>query len=166
MQPKNILKTIAITSAMMTTLSACKNEAPRENPLLQPSSLPFGAPDFSQIQTSDYLPAFEAAIQQTRDNISKIVENTEAPTFQNTIVPFEKSDSTLDRISRVFFALVEADKTPEIADLEKKVQPMITDLENEIMFNKQLFQRIRQVFDNEYAALQGEDQKLLDEVYK
>jgi len=166
MKTKNILKTIAITSAMMTTLSACKNETPRENPLLQPSALPFGAPDFSKIQTSDYMPAFEAAIQQTRDNINKIVENAETPTFQNTIVPYEKSDSTLDRIGRVFFALVEADKTPEIADLEKKVQPMITDLENEIMFNKQLFQRIRQVFDNEFATLQGEDQKLLDEVYK
>ena len=166
MKTKNILMTIAITSAMMTTFSACKKEGPIENPLLQPSSLPFGAPDFSKIQTADYLPAFEAAIQQTRDNINKIVENAEAPTFQNTIVPFEKSDSTLDRIGRVFFALVEADKSPEIADLEKKVQPMITDLENEIMFNKQLFQRIRQVYDNEYATLQGEDQKLLDEVYK
>ena len=72
----------------------------------------------------------------------------------------------LDRVSRVFFALTEADKTPELGEIEKKVQPMLTELENEISFNKPLFERIRQVYDKQHDALTGEDQKLLEETYK
>jgi peptidyl-dipeptidase Dcp len=156
---------IAIASAVTMQFSACQ-QSERENPLLQESTLPFGAPDFSKIDSTDYLPAFEAAIQQTRDNIAKIVENQEPATFENTILALEESDRLLDRVSRVFFALVEADKTPELGEIEKKVQPMLTDLDNEIMFNKPLFERIRQVYDKDYETLQGEDKKLLEETYK
>ena len=156
---------IAMASAMLVQFSACE-QAKRENPLLQESEVPFGAPDFSKIQISDYLPAFETAIQQTRDEIAAIVDNPDSATFENTILAYEESGRTLDRVSRVFFALVEADKTPELGEIEKKVQPMLTDLENEISFNKQLFERIKQVYDNEYQNLLGEDQKLLEETYK
>jgi peptidyl-dipeptidase Dcp len=156
---------IGIASAMVMQMSSCQ-QAQRENPLLQESEVPFGAPDFSKIQTSDYLPAFEAAIQQQRENIAKIVENQDSATFENTILALEESDRLLDRVSRVFFALTEAEKTPEISEIEKKVQPMLTDLENEISFNKPLFERIRQVYDREHDTLSGEDQKLLEEIYK
>ena len=129
---KNLFKwsisALVLLTAMMQ-LTACNN-AQRENPLLQESTLPFGAPDFSKIQTSDYLPAFEAAIQQKRDEIAQIVENKDSATFENTILAFEESGRMLDRVSRIFFALVEADKTPELGDIEKKVQPMLTELEN------------------------------------
>ena len=163
------IMTIGISAAMLSTalvqLTSCK-ESQRENPLLQESLLPFGAPDFSKIQTSDYLPAFEAAIQQTREEIAQIVENTDSATFENTILSLEESGRTLDRVTNVFFALVEADKTPEIGEIEKKVQPMLTDLGNEITFNKELFARVRQVYDRDYESLQGEDKKLLEETYK
>ena len=162
---KKTLMTLGIASAMMLPFTACQ-QAQHENPLIEESQLPFGAPDFSKIQTADYLPAFETAIQQQRDNIQKIIDCQDAATFENTILPYEDSGRLLDRVSRIFFALVEADKTPEIGEIEKKVQPMITDLENEIAFNKPLFERIRQVYDNEFNTLQGEDQKLLDEIYK
>ena len=158
------ISALVLLTAMMQ-LTACNN-AQRENPLLQESTLPFGAPDFSKIQTSDYLPAFEAAIQQKRDEIAQIVENKDSATFENTILAFEESGRMLDRVSRIFFALVEADKTPELGDIEKKVQPMLTELENEISFNKPLFERIRQVYDREHETLKGEDQKLLEEIYK
>ena len=165
MKIKNAIMAFTITSAMMTPLCSCQ-QTQRENPLLQKSTLPFGAPDFNKIQYSDYLPAFEAAIKETQDNIQKIVDNTEAPTFENTILPYEESERTLDRVSRVFFALVSADKTPEISEMEKKVTAMMTELNNEIMFNKPLFNRIRQVYDNEYTQLVGEEKKLLEEIYK
>ena len=155
----------AVLSTSMMQLTSC-TETQRENPLLQESTLPFGAPDFSKIQTTDYLPAFEAAIQQKRDEIAQIVENKDSATFENTILAFEESGKTLDRVSRVFFAIVEADKTDEISEIEKKVQPLLTDLENEISFNKPLFERIRQVYDREHDTLQGEDLKLLEEIYK
>jgi peptidyl-dipeptidase Dcp len=150
---------------MMLTFNACQQTS-RENPLLAESSLPFGAPDFSKIQTSDYMPAFEAAMQQTRDNIQAIVDCQDSATFENTILPFEDSGRQLARVSTVFFALTEADKSDELSEIEKKVQPMLTDLQNEISFNKPLFQRIKQVYDKQHDQLTGEDQKLLEEIYK
>ncbi len=150
---------------MMASLSACQ-QAQRENPLLTESGLSFGAMDFNKIETADYLPAFEAAIQQKRENIQKIVDCPDSATFENTILPLEDSGKLLTRVSSVFFALVEADKTPELGKIEEKVQPMLTDLGNEISFNKPLFERIRQVYDKQYDSLTGEDQKLLEETYK
>ena len=154
-----------MASAMMLTFNACQQTS-RENPLLAESTLPFGAPDFSKIQVTDYMPAFEAAMQQTRDNIQAIVDCKDSATFENTILPFEDSGRQLARVAAVFFALTEADKTDEISEIEKKVQPMLTDLRNEISFNKELFARIKQVYDKQHDQLKGEDQKLLEEIYK
>ena len=154
-----------MTSAIMLTMTSCQQNS-RENPLLAESSLPFGAPDFSKIQVTDYLPAFEAAMQQTRNNIQAIVDNQDSATFENTILLFEDSGRQLARVASVFFALTEADKSDELSEIEKKVQPMLTDLQNEISFNKALFERIKQVYDNQHDQLTGEDQKLLEEIYK
>lgn len=136
------------------------------NPLLQKSSLPFGAPDFSRIHESDYLPAIETAIKVQRANIQKIVDNKKKPTFANTILAYEESGMLLDRVSSVFFGLTSAHKTPVIADTEKKVMPLLTALDNEISFNQSLFARIKYVYDNEYAKLKGEDKRLTEEIYK
>ena len=138
----------------------------RQNPLLQKSSLPFGAPDFSKIQESDYLPAFEAAIKDQRANIQKIVSNKKKPTFQNTILAYENSGMLLERVSNVFFGLTSAHKTPGIAEAQKKVMPLLTNLENEISFNQKLFERIKYVYDNEYKKLKGEDKRLTEVIYK
>jgi Zn-dependent oligopeptidases len=162
---KSKLLAIGMTSVMMLSFNACQQTS-RENPLLAESSLPFEAPDFSKIQTSDYLPAFEAAMQDTRNNIQAIIDNKEPATFENTILPFEDSGRLLIRVSSVFFALTEADKSDELSEIEKKVQPMLTDLQNEISFNKPLFERIKQVYDKQHDTLKGEDQKLLEEIYK
>ena len=128
MKTKKIL-TIGLTSAL-TVLTACNNTDLADNPLLKESTLPYGAPDFSQISPAHYLPALEAGIAQQRENIERIVNNPDAPTFENTIVAFEESDLLLDRVSRIFFALSNADKTPEIGETEKRVTPLLTDLEN------------------------------------
>ena len=165
MKIKSTIITIGMATVMMASLSACQ-QAQRENPLLTESELSFGAMDFNKIETTDYLPAFEAAIQQKRENIQKIVDCPDSATFENTILPLEDSGKLLTRVSSVFFALVEADKTPELGKIEEKVQPMLTDLGNEISFNKPLFERIRQVYDKQYDSLTGEDQKLLEETYK
>ena len=165
MKPKNIIMAIAISAALTSVVSSCQ-QAQRNNPLLEESKLPYGAPDFSKIKISDYLPAFEAAIQQQRDNIAAIVNNPDSATFENTILVYEESGRMVDKVGRVFFALTEADKTPEITEIEKKVMPMLTELENEISFNVPLFERIRQVYDREYETLQGEEKKLLEETYK
>ena len=159
------LLTIGIASGLMQ-LTACKGTDNSDNPLLKESTLPYGAPDFNCIKTSDYIPAIRAAIDMKRENIKKIVENPDAPTFENTIVAFEESGLTLERVANILFALASADKTPEIAEAEKEATPLLTDLENELMFNRQLFQRIKTVYDEQSDTLEGEDQKLLDETFK
>ena len=138
----------------------------RQNPLLQKSNLPFGAPDFSKIQESDYLPAIEAAIKEQRANIQKIVNKKKKPTFQNTILAFEESGVLLDRVTSIFYGLTSAHRTPAIAETEKKATPMLTELDNEISFNQKLFERIKYVYDNEYKKLKGEDQRLTEVIYK
>ena len=162
---KKTILTLSIASTMMMSFTACE-QTQRENPLLAESELPFGAPDFSKIQVTDYMPAFLKAMEQKREAIKEIVENEDSATFENTILAYENSGRLLDRVSRVFFALTEADKTDEISEIEKTVQPLLTELDNEISFNKPLFERIKQVYDAEHDSLQGEDQKLLEEIYK
>ena len=162
---KRTILTLSIASVMMMSFTACE-QTQRENPLLVESELPFGAPDFSKIQVTDYMPAFLKAMEQKREAIKQITENEDSATFENTILAYENSGRLLDRVSRVFFALTEADKTDEISEIEKTVQPLLTDLENEISFNKPLFERIKKVYDTQYESLQGEDKKLLEEIYK
>ena len=158
---------LAATLLQMPTSSFAQNAGgKRQNPLLVKSSLPFGAPDFNKIQESDYLPAFEAGIKEQRANIQKIISNKKKPTFQNTILAYENSGMLLDRVSNVFFGLTSAHKTPGIAEAQKKVMPLLTDLDNEISFNQKLFERIKYVYDHEYSKLKGEDKRLTEVIYK
>ncbi len=162
--------TLGLASVMIQSpaapLDVMGGDGDSTNPLLQASTLPYGAPDFSKIKSSDYLPAIEAAIQQQREEIDRIVNNKKKPTFENTILAFEQSGVLLDKVTSIFYGLVSADKTPEIADTEKKATPLLTSLENDITFNKALFQRIKYVYDHRYKSLKGEDKKLLEEIYK
>ncbi|MBQ1634422.1 MAG: M3 family metallopeptidase [Bacteroidaceae bacterium] len=160
MKLKKILLMAGFVTNALFTLAA------NDNPLLEPSPLPFGAPDFTRIRTEHYLPALKAGIEQARLEVQKIVENAAVPTFQNTILAFESSGLLLDRVSNVFFCLTSADKTDEIAAIQKEITPLLTAYENEISFNEKLFERVKYVYDHEFTSLQGEDKKLLEETYK
>ena len=94
------------------------------------------------------------------------MNNKKKPTFENTILALEKSGVQLDKVTSVFYGLTSAHKTPVIAETEKKVTPMLTELENEIKFNKKLFERIKYVYDKEFKKLKGEDKRLTEVVYK
>ena len=167
MKIKKTLITLCAAAVMIpeAVQAADVNDGP-DNPLLQKSTLTFGAPDFSKIKETDYLPAIEYAIKQNREEIDAIVNNKQKPTFQNTILALEKSGVLLDRVTSIFFSLTSAHKTPVIAETEKKVTPMLTELENEINFNDKLFKRIKHVYDNEYKKLKGEDKRLTEVIYK
>lgn len=136
------------------------------NPLMQQSTLQYGAPDFTRIKGEHYLPAIKAGIEEQRAEIKKIVANKQKPTFENTILAYEKSGRLLDRVSNIFFCVTEAEKTPEIEAAENEVIPLLTDFESEVKFNQKFFQRIKYVYDNQLNALQGEDKKLTEEIYK
>ena len=136
------------------------------NPLMKPSTLPYNAPDFSKIKGDYYLPAIQAAIEAQRQEIKKITDNKQKPTFANTILAYERSGQMLNRVTGIFNCVTEADKTPDLEKAEAAVIPMMTNFENEIKFNQKFFQRIKYVYDHELNQLKGEDKKLLEEVYK
>ena len=135
-------------------------------PTLAADGLPKGAPDFSKIKETDYLPAIENAIKLKRQEVNKIVANKQKPTFKNTILALEKSGLELDKWLNVAEGLASAHKTPVIAETEKKLTPLLVELDNEIDFNKALFKRVKYVYDNEYKTLKGEDKRLTEVVYK
>ena len=162
--------TLGLASAVLQS-AALTNEgnsdgATRQNPLLTESTLPFGAPDFSKILPTDYLPAMQEGIRQQRENIDRIVADQSTPTFENTILAIEESNVLLSRVTNIFYGLVSADKTEVIAATEKEITPQLTALENDIMFNKTLFERVKYVYDNDLQKLKGEDKKLTEETYK
>ena len=158
---------LAATLLQMPTSSFAQNAGgKRQDPLLVKSSLPFGAPDFSKIQESDYLPAFEAGIKEQRANIQKIISNKKKPTFQNKILAYENSGRMLDRVSNVFFGLTSAHKTPGIAEAQKKVMPLLTDLDTEISIIENLFEAIIYVYDHEFSKLNVYHQRVTEVIYK
>lgn len=157
---------IICMALIATACGSKKTDAGLEgNPFLTAGSLEFGAPDFSQIRTTHYLPAMKEGIRLEKEEINAIVSNTEAPTFENTILALEKAGEVLRRTSNVFFAVAGADKTSEIRAIEEEIIPLITEWSNEKSLNEELFKRVKAVYDNERASLTGEDLKLLDEVY-
>jgi len=170
----NLKKTFLVAGLACATLVATaasgqkikKGKSIYTNPLMQKSALPFGAPDFSKIKSGHYLPAIQAGIEEQRAEIKQIVENRQKPTFQNTILAFEKSGQLLDRVKNIFFCITEANKTPEIEAAEKAAIPLLTDFENEINFNQKFFERVKYVYDHERNSLKGEDKVLLEEIYK
>ena len=157
------LLTVGLASTLSLSMAQKINS---KNPLLQQSTLPFGAPDFNRISENDYLSALQAAIANSRVNIKKIVSNKAKPTFANTIKAYENSGKLLDRVSSIFFCLTGSDKTPKIAETQKAIMPELVKFENEVAFNDKLFERVKYVYDHEYKTLTGEDKRLLEETYK
>ena len=170
---KQNLKNVMITAGLVCTTLTGQAQTSKahsaqivSNSLMKQSTLPFNAPDFSKIKGNDYLPAIRTAIDEQRAEIKKITDNKQKPTFTNTILAYERSGKNLERISNIFYALVSADKTPEIEKAQGTIVPLMTNFENEIKFNQKFFQRVKYVYDNEYTKLTGEDKKLLEVVYK
>lgn len=170
-QLKHLLFAAGITCFTLTAQAQprklqVKKTVQAVNPLMKPSTLPYNAPDFSKIKGDYYLPAIQAAIAAQRQEIKKITDNKQKPTFANTILAYERSGQMLNRVTGIFNCVTEADKTPDLEKAEAAVIPMMTNFENEIKFNQKFFQRIKYVYDHELNQLKGEDKKLLEEVYK
>ena len=135
------------------------------NPLLAEWNTPHQTPPFSQIELSDYEPAFDAAIACSRAEIEAIVNNPKKPTFGNTIVALERQGELLNRIAGLFFNLLEADTSDEMQQIAQRVQPKLTELSNDISLNPELFARVKQVYEHP-GRLRKEDRKLLEDTYQ
>ena len=154
-------KTILLLSSVMM-LAACNND---KNIFLQEWDTPYGTAPFSQISISDYMPAFKAGIAEEKANIKAIIDNPEAPTFDNTILAYEQASPILDNVQGVFFNLSESDSTPEMQALEEEVIPMLTDAENEILQNEALFARVKAVYEAS-EGLTREQQMIVKKIYQ
>lgn len=122
---------------------------------------------FSQIQLADYKPAFEETIAQARVEIDEIVNNPEAPTFENTIEALDFSGETLDRLSSIFFNLNSAETCDEMQQIAQEVSPLLTAFSNDISLNEDLFKRVKAVYDQkDKLTLTTEQATLLDKKFK
>ena len=145
------------------SLLACN----KTNPLIDQPATPFGVPAFDQVKLEHYMPAFEEAIRQDKAGIDAIANNTEAPTFENTIVALDRNGELLERVSSVFFNVLEADGNDEMDAIAEKVSPMLSELHSYFVLNDALFARVKAVYDQrEQLDLSPEQMRLLTETYR
>ena len=138
-----------------------------QNPLLEVSDLPYGAPDFSKIKDEHYRPALLKGMALQKERITAIVESAEAPTFENTIVALEKSGVELERASAVYHALTEAHTNDTLKVLQKELSPKFSEHIDGIHLNEKLFARIKELYDKrESLQLDAESLKLLENYYE
>ena len=139
----------------------------KTNPLLDQPATPYGVPAFDQVKTEHYLPAFEEAIRENKAEIDAIVNGDPIATFENTIEALDRSGLLLDRVTGVFFNVLEADGNDEMDAIAEKVSPMLSDLSAYIILNDALFERVKAVYDQrESLDLTLEQMRLLTETYK
>ena len=137
-----------ITLASCTSKPEQKAEAERPNPFLTEYTTPFQVPPFDQIKIEHYLPAFEAGMKEQLAEVEAIVNNSEPATFENTILPYDKSGKTLSRVSNVFFNLNECLTNDEMVAIAEQVLPMLSKHSDAIMMNPKLFERIDYVYQH------------------
>ena len=138
-----------------------------KNPLLEVSQCPYGAPQFDKIRNGHYMPAFREALKEARAEVDAIADDPSEPTFENTIERLEYSGRTLDRVSGIFFNLLEAESDDEMQKIAEEVSPLLTEHSMYVSLNSRLFERVRKVYDKkESLRLDKEAAMLLEDTYK
>lgn len=162
MYKKSILA-VCLAAALLTT--GCKKHM--DNPFFTEWGTPYEIPDFSKIKTEHYMPAFEEGMKRQLEEIDAIVNNDEAPTFENTIEAYEYSGELLNTVASVFFNLSECENSDEMEAIAEEVTPKLSSHGDNIALNAKLFQRIKVVYDQkESLGLDAEQMRLLEETYK
>jgi len=148
--------------------SACNvtDKKAEVNPLLSKFDTKFNVPPFDKIQTEHYLPAFEEAIKHHETEIEAIVNNTEKPTFENTIAAVDRSGFLLSEVRSIFDNMNSANTNKEIQKTAKIVSPMLSKHNDNIKLNEKLFAKIKVVFESDNSGLNTEQKTLLEKSYK
>jgi len=115
------------------------------NPLLSPPALPYDLPPYGSIRAEHYLPAFHEAFAAHRAEVDAITAQTEAPSFENTLVALERSGALLDRVARTFYTVTSADGTAEIQAIEEELAPLMAAHSDAIQLDSALFARVAAV---------------------
>ena len=178
-----ILFTTASAVIMMMILSGCatssenafspkpgqlsKMEATGTNPFYQESTLYFKYPPFDKIKNAHYAPAFEKGMAEQLAEIEGIAGQSDAPTFENTIVAMEKSGQLLNRVATVFYSLASAHTNDSLEAVRSEMAPKLSAHSDQILLNSNLFERIRTLYDQKTSlGLDAEAVRLVEETYK
>ncbi|MDE6395533.1 MAG: peptidase M3, partial [Duncaniella sp.] len=139
-----------------------------QNPFFEEfAGTPHGTAPFDRIDISHYEPAIDRGIKLGLEAIDEIVNNPEAPTFQNTIVALENSGRDLDRVLNVFYPLQSALSDDALMELSVRLTPRLSDYSTSISLNEGLWKRIKSVYDNaDSFNLSPEDRMLLQRTYE
>ncbi len=160
------MKKIAGLILMVIIMASCATDTEEQNPFLAEYDTPFGVPPFEQIENRHFMPAFEEGIKQQEERIEAIVNNEEAPTFDNTIAALDYSGMLLNQVSSVFYNYLSSNISDEIQDLSQEVAPMLSSHGDNISLNMDLFNRIQAVYEQkDQLDLTEEQQMLLQETY-
>ena len=146
-------------------LTACQTNSLQDNPLLTESTLDYQAPDFSKIRPEHFVPAIKEGIRLQLAEIDSITSNTAAPTFENTVLAYEKSGRVLARATSILSGLVGADGTEELQKIDEETTPLLSDHQDALLLNEKLFARIKAVYEAR-QSLQGEDLRLTELLYE
>ena len=158
------MKYLLYAACAVALAGACTSNT-HKNPFLSAYTTPYEIPPFDSISYSDYLPALEAGIEQKKAQIDSIVSNPEPATFENTIMPLERSGEILDRVATVFFALDESNSSPEMVEIAETFYPKYSQFGDEMTMNDALFQRIKTVYDNR-EGLDPDQRRAVESYYK
>lgn len=154
-------KVLSIAAIAAIAMTACS----RTNPFLAEWDTPYGIPPYDKIQTSDYIPAIKAGIEEQNAEIEAIVSNPDTPTFDNTIAPLELSGRTLSKVQGVLFNVSETDRSDALDAVQEEAIPMLSAHGDNISFNKALYDRVAAVYKADQSALTREQQMVLGKLY-
>ena len=152
------MKKVIAFAAIILAMTACNN---RVNPFLTEWDTPYGIPPFEKIQAADVIPAIQAGIEQQTAEIDAITSNPDAPTFENTIVPLELSGRILSKVVGVYYNIIETDRNDALAAVEEEAISLMSEHENNLSFNKALYNRVAAVYNGDQSGLTREQQMVL-----
>ncbi len=166
------MKRIFLTASLAAMLTACggggsQTTAPTNNPFMTEYTTPFGVPPFDQIRLEHYKPAFMEGMKQETAEVNAIINNTEEPTFENTIAALDQCGKLLRRVSAVFYGQNSANTNDEMQALSRELSPLLSKHSDDINLNPKLFARVKAVYEQrDQLGLNAEQSKLLEETYK
>lgn len=160
------------TGILFLTLISCDQTNNNDidmsnNPFSEASTLPFEAPDFDAIESDHFIPAFREGMRIQLDEMEAIASNTDAPTFENTIVEMEKSGALLRRAQSVFYNLTSAHTSEAIQTIQSRMAPEFAAHSDDILLNQELFTRVETLYESrDELRLDAPSQKLLEDTYR
>ena len=165
------MKTLALTLAAAISIGGAASSpamaAGHENPFLKPYTTQYEIPPYSEILTSDFIPAIKAGLKEQEQNINAIVKNRAVPDFENTILPLEDLAPILERVASVYWTFDSALSTPEFAALADEAVPLLNEASNQVNLNEALFNKIKYVYDHrDQQGLDPVQKRLVEKYYR